>query len=82
MGYTDIKYGFRIISDTETKKITEFRYLIKVEGVTPEHAIEISKTPGIPSDLDERVSESARVASILDEIGYPKGYIPEDYIEK
>ncbi len=82
LGYTDIKYGFRIISDTETKKITDFRYLTKVEGVTPKDAIEIAKSSEYPSEMDERVSELARVASDLDNIGYPKGYIPKDYIEK
>ena len=82
LGYTNIQYGFRIISDNKTKKIIDFRYLTQVEGVTPEDAIEIAKAPEDSSNLDERVIEIARISSALDKIGYPKGYIPLGYVEK
>ncbi|MEK6897757.1 MAG: hypothetical protein AABX28_00180 [Nanoarchaeota archaeon] len=80
LGYTDVKYGFRITSNRG--KIIDFRYLTKVEGVTPEDAMEIAKAPEDPGKLDKRLYEIASVSSALDKIGYPKGYIPEDYIEK
>ena len=81
LGYNNIKWGYRIVRDDQTNKILEFRYLIQVEGVTPEDAIKISGSPENPSDLDKRVSEIARITKALDDVGCPRGYIEEDYKE-
>ena len=81
LGYTNVQYGFRIISDTKTKRILDFRYLTNVEGVTTKDAIEIARATEDPSDLDEKVCEIAQVISALDDVGYPMGYIPKDYKE-
>lgn len=81
LGYSNIKWGYRVVRDDQTNKVLDFRYLIQVEGVTCEDAIKISKSPEDPSDLDKKVSEIARITKALDDIGYPRGYIEEDYKE-
>ncbi|MBM3233554.1 hypothetical protein FJZ19_00495 [Candidatus Pacearchaeota archaeon] len=78
LGYDDIKWGYRVIYDDKTRKVIEWRYLIKVEGVMPEDAIKIAKSPEKVSDLDEKNVETAQIVKALDDIGYPRGYIDKN----